>query len=322
MPGLNPGIHRKCEWPGESRAILFRMSLHKPLLRGLLQDAPSLAGHKMFPVEPSVLGFLTALTPAARARDMELEVRSALNREMDKVLNRGAQQSGVWSTFFRILLKPAALDARNIRFFEYALKKETIEQWISRDATTELVATLGDERPFGLYLRAYKSECAAELAGDSGVNAWRSIEIANVARVSERLPIYGLCNALDMNPLQKYRSVWLPPQFRFQWLEIVRELAKLAELIIVNASRPGNGLSEELKTIPQDFPEKTWLIIGDDEPTRNETADAVNRLSDHADHVSRADIKDGVVHDAWPLCPPWVQNIMIYASRNQSSKAD
>jgi hypothetical protein len=125
----------------------------------------------------------------------------------------------------------------------------------------------------------------------------------------------GLCNSLDMNPLQKYRSIWLPPQFRSQWLEIICELAKLAKLIIINASRPGSRLADELRVIPQDFPDKTWLVIGEDRTTR----DAIERLSDHADHVSVATIADGVVQDAWPLCPLWVKNIMVNASRSRSS---
>jgi hypothetical protein len=54
----------------------------------------------MFSVEPSPLDFLTALTPDARASGMELEVRAALKREMDEVLNAGGKSSRVWSTFF------------------------------------------------------------------------------------------------------------------------------------------------------------------------------------------------------------------------------
>jgi hypothetical protein len=269
--------------------------------------------------DASPFGFLTAIQPRERQRGMELEVRSALSREMETVLNPDAQSSGVFSTFLRILRRPSSFDTRNIEYFETAYAN--IEKWISRDTTDEFVSTLKDGRPFGLYLRAYKSECAEELAGVPDVNAWRSVEIANVARVSEKLPIYGLCNCLDMNPLQKYRSVWLPPQFRPQWLQIVVELANVAALVIINATRPGSSLSDELRAIPQGFPEKTWLIIAKQESDASlpdAIADAVRKLSEYPDHVSISEIKDGIVHDAWPLCPLWVQSIMVNSTQRQS----
>jgi hypothetical protein len=256
------------------------------------------------------LAFLTSLSAAARSRGMDAEVRAALAREMKSL------GSGTWSTFFRILSRPRESDAAKIAYFEKSY--QNIPTWISNDATCSLTRTLRDNNPFVLYLRAYASESVQELAGSAGgVSIFRSIEVANLSMVSERIPVYGLCNALDMNPLRKYQSVWLPPDFRNRWEDIVRELANRSILIVINATRPGSGLSIELKIIPRAFPEKTWLLagtVGDEGgfATSGITC-AAEKLKAYVDHVSKAAIANGAVHDAWPRFPKWVQEIVTGA---------
>jgi hypothetical protein len=130
--------------------------------------------------------------------------------------------------------------------------------------------------------------------------------------------MFGFCNSLDMNPLKKYRSVWMPPELRSSWQIGVQEVAERADLIVINATRPGNGLSYELRTIPCLFPQRTWLIVARAEngavlPDAVETAERLSKLSEH---LSYADLTDGMVHDAWPLFPTWIKQII--RTRRQS----
>jgi hypothetical protein len=262
------------------------------------------------------LSFLTSLSSEERSNGMSAEVHDALAKE------RKALGSGVWSTAFRILFKPQKADASKIAYLERSCKN--IPNWILSDATGDLIRTLQNKNPFCLYLRAYSSESIQELSADaSAVRLWRSIEIANLSRVSELISVYGLCNALDMNPLRKYRSVWLPRQFRNHWQDIVRELANRSVLIVINATRPGSGLSIELEIIPNTFPEKTWLLAGTvGEAEKFATAEierAASILESYPDHVSKARVDDDTVHDAWPIFPKWVQEICLEARRAQLS---
>lgn len=127
-----------------------------------------------------------------------------------------------------------------------------------------------------------------------------------------------------MNPLKKYHSVWLPPASRRTWLEIVRELADKAKLIIINATKEGkegDGLCLELRCIPRTFPNKTWLIAGVKGKNQNficpQIAEAAAALADCPEHVSKAQIVDDVAQNGWPSCPDWVGNISADANRSR-----
>jgi hypothetical protein len=253
----------------------------------------------------SPLAFLSIISNEARREGIRREVYATLNKEREKVLGRG-----VIRPLLRILLRPQSSDQRTIEYLEHAYAN--IEDFVTRDATNFLALTIKHTELFCLYLRPYVAESILELSYDNETSSvGRSIEVGNLARVSESIPTYGLSNVLDANPLKKYHSVWLPPEYRQGWLDVVRELASRARLIIINATRKGDGLAVELETIPKEFPDKTWLLAGvqgeDEQFIFQQLAEAATYLAE--DHVSKAKIVDGEVHDAWPFCPEWVRDI-------------
>jgi hypothetical protein len=165
---------------------------------------------------------------------------------------------------------------------------------------------------FALYLRAYTSEKflpPTEMVRDS-INLQRSVEIANLTPVFERIPLFGLFNAVDPNLLRKYKAVWLPPTFRHMWKEIVLALADRACLVIVNATHHGRGFAEELQVVPLRYPGKTWLLAGwNSTASRYSSANverAVELLRDFPAHVSVANVDTDGVQYAEPRCPDWV----------------
>jgi hypothetical protein len=260
-------------------------------------------------LEHSALSFLIAFSPEMRAVEMRNEILAALRRDMRKQI-----RELLWRGLTRPFQNSSEADRARLKYHEWAGKN--IEPWIRLDATTKLVDTLRYEKPFALYLRAYAAEGFDEIeVGSPDVVLKRSVEIANVGAVSEHfMPVFGLTNKLDMNLLQKYESVWLPRKFREHWYEVVLEIAILARLIIINATRAGTGFTRELRTIPWLFPEKTWLLAGVDDRSGDFVSDdikeAQSNLREYNDHVSTAIVSaNGEVAYAEPRLPEWVQAI-------------
>jgi len=209
-------------------------------------------------------------------------------------------------------IDPRLIDLLN--YCEWAYKN--IETVVGLDRSEWLSAVLTHKAPFGLYLRAYATE---EFEPDlsrgaedvSSIRLSRSIEVSNLVVVSESLLTFGLGNALDLNPLRKYQSVWLPPEFRDGWFDVVSELAKSASLIVVNATREGSGFRKELVDITQEFKDKVWLIAGRNADTQEFISQDVRKAAQllGAARISASDISAaGITSDAWPRAPNWVKD--------------
>jgi hypothetical protein len=260
--------------------------------------------------DDAALSFLD-LPDDERMRGMVTEARLLLEQEMQATLNVDRPR-GTFLTALRMALGkyPTAPDV--ISYYENAF-----EQLAKSDASMEFKQTLQDRQPFALYLRAYQSEGIEELMPEGereSARLGRSVEIGNLARISERIAVYGLCNVLDVNPQKKYKSVWLPPPYRRNWIDIVGAVARKADLIIVNATVPGSGLSVELAHIVPTFPKKTWLLAGtigqSGEFITRDVAAAAAALAGHRERVSKAVVDKDGIHYASPDFPDWIKDIV------------
>jgi hypothetical protein len=195
--------------------------------------------------------------------------------------------------------------------FRDAVRRHIIareKEWLDLDATEELLDALERDQPFGLYLRPYAAEGFGEvvLEVEGGFSISRFVEASTVGRLHRRMQIYGLRNALDFNPLARYRPVWVPPKARIHWPRVACELAKHSKLIVIDATDSSTGSGCGLQEIPSLYPEKTWLLAGRDEVTGGyvspEVEHAVEVLAEYEEHVSET------IHAVEP--PQWVRALV------------
>lgn len=263
--------------------------------------------------QPHLLSFL-AISREMRETGMRSEFESELNRDA---------RNRAWKAFGKGVIRPWSRTSwRDEAAYKlHVIARSKIDEWIKRDATDKLVATLTESRPFALYLRAHAAEGFDALVHDSGgPRLALSVEIGNLGRIFDNgMPVFGLRNVLDVNLAQKYGPVWVPAPFRKDWRAVIYVLAKLSKLIVINATRPGRGLAAELEIVPREFPEKTWLIAGFDEQTgryvSRDIGAACAALERYQDRVSRAiQLSDGTTRFGEPQLPNWVRDI-VEASR-------
>jgi hypothetical protein len=101
-------------------------------------------------------------------------------------------------------------------------------------------------------------------------------------------------------------------------------MARRASVIIINATRAGEGLAVELRNMPGEFPGKTWLLAGKDKSTgklvSSDVENARRLLAHDEGHVSFADVSAGGVHFAEPRFPDWVRSVVVEAKQQMSRR--
>lgn len=194
--------------------------------------------------------------------------------------------------------------------------QEREDEWMSIDATDDLLQDIERRHAFALYLRVQAGQGSAGLLDRNDTNLTAAIaeEYAGIGLMPRRFPVYGLRTALDFDALSLYRPVWIPPQCRAQRREIVLAAAEAAALIVVNAMHAGEDVELELQEIPARFAARTWLLAGRDAATGHYVSPAVagaaDLLSPQGDHVAIVEMRDGAARFSRRQLPAWVRDVV------------
>lgn len=194
--------------------------------------------------------------------------------------------------------------------------QEREDEWMSLDATDDLLQDVARGHAFALYLRVHGGHGAGGLLERNDFNLTAAIaeEYAGIGLMPRAFPIYGLRTALDFDALSLYRPVWIPPPCRPRRREIILAAAEAASLIVINAMHAGDGFELELQEIPARFAARTWLLAGREAGggryVSPAVAEAAQRLQPLADHVAVVEMRDDKARLSEQQLPAWIRDLV------------